>query len=233
MTAPAITPTSDTPRLRRQPLSYEAYLALPDESRIIEWVNGEVIFHVPPTPIHQSIVFYLSRLMGGFIEFNSLGQVLAAPVEVKLWGGGPSREPDLLFIANDRLDIIGEKRIEGPPDLIVEIVSPASLTLDRVTKFREYEQAGVGEYWIIDPRPYQQQADFYVRGADGLFAPAPVDSDGVYASVVVPSFRLRVAWLWQSPLPNPQRALAEMLADAPGLSDELRALYREMLRLLP
>ncbi len=56
---------------------------------------------------------------------------------------------------------------------------------------------------------------------------------GIYASPTLPGFRFNVAWLWQTPSPNPQRALAWMLADAPGLSDELRAAYRELLRLLP
>ncbi|MCL4805291.1 MAG: Uma2 family endonuclease [Anaerolineae bacterium] len=219
-------------QLRQYPLSYEEYLALPDEARVIEWANGEVLFHMPPTPVHQDIISYLGALMRHYIHQLKLGRVLLAPVEVKLWPDGPSREPDLLFIGNERLERIGERRFEGAPDLVVEVVSPASVTLDRITKFREYEQAGVGEYWIIDPRPYQQQADFYVRDADGLFVPAPLDDDGSYTSQVVPGFRFQPVWLWQSPLPNPQRALAGMLADAPGLPDELRALYREMARLL-
>ena len=230
MAIPVITPTSDSPRLRRQALSYEEYLALPDESRIIEWVNGEAIFHIPPTPAHQIISSFIEKLLGYYVDLLGLGLVLDAPVEVKLWPGGPSREPDLLYITNEKLPMIGEKQIEGTPDLIVEIVSPASITLDRITKFREYEQAGVGEYWIIDPRPHQQQADFYARDEEGHFIPAPVDKDGVYTSRVVRGFRLRVAWLWQLPLPNPRHALAEITADAAAQSDELRALYREMAR---
>lgn len=229
MEASAITPTV---RTMRRLLSYEEYLALPEETRIVEWVNGEVIYHVPPTPFHQNIALFLGTLIRLYVDQLSLGVVLIAPLEVKLWPGGPSREPDILFVANNKLDQIGDKRFEGAPDLIVEVVSPASVTLDRVTKFREYEQAGVGEYWIIDPRPYQQQADFYVRDEEGHFAPAAVDEDGVYRSHVAPGFRLQVGRLWQSPPVNPQRALAEMLVDAPGLPDALRAVYREMLRLL-
>ncbi len=232
MAIPVITPTSDSPRLRRQSLSYEEYLALPDESRIIEWANGEAIFHMPPTPTHQIISSFIEKLLGYYVDLLGLGLVLDAPVEVKLWPDGPSREPDLLYLSNEKLSMIGEKRIEGAPDLIVEIVSPASITLDRITKFREYEQAGVGEYWIIDPRPHQQQADFYVRDDEGHFVPAPVDSDGVYTSRMIGGFRLRVAWLWQLPLPNPRHALAEIMTAAADLPDELRALYREMARLL-
>jgi len=155
---------------------------------------------------------------------------------VKLWPDGPSREPDVLFVGRERLSQLGLQRFDGAPDLVVEVVSRASLTADRVDKFREYERAGVREYWIIDPRPHQQQADFYVRDAEGRFVPAPVDDDGVYASTVAPGFRLRVAWLWpaepEAKLPDIDLALAWMLADAPGVPEELRALYREMVRLL-
>jgi len=212
-------------------MSYEEYLALPDEV-IVEWVDGEVIFHVPPTPFHQSINFFLSTLIGMFVKQFELGQILTAPVEVKLWPGGPSREPDIIFIGRDKFSQIDNKRFNGAPDLVVEVVSPGSVTIDRVDKFREYERAGVGEYWIIDPRHQKQQADFYVRNEQGVFTPVEIDDDGVYASALLPGFRLQIAWLWQPETVNIQRALAVMLADAPGLPDELRALYREMARLL-
>ncbi len=230
MEAPTITRTESR---GKEYVSYEAYLALPDENRIVEWVDGEVVDHVPPSPVHQDIADILTMLLKAYVNQLGLGRVNSAPLEVKLWPGGPSREPDVFFAGNDKLGQVGDKRFDGAPDLVVEVVSPSSLTLDRITKFREYERAGVGEYWIIDPRPFQQQADFYVRDADGLFVPAEIDDEGVYHAHVVPGFRLQAGWLWQSPPVNPQRALAWMLADSPGLPDELRAAYREMLRLLP
>lgn len=230
MEAPTITRTESR---GKDYVSYEAYLALPDENRIVEWVDGEVVDHVPPSPVHQDIADILTMLLKAYVNQLGLGRVNSAPLEVKLWPGGPSREPDVFFAGNDKLAQVGDKRFDGAPDLVVEVVSPSSLTLDRITKFREYERAGVGEYWIIDPRPFQQQADFYVRDSDGLFVPAAIDDEGVYHAHVVPGFRLQVGWLWQSPPVNPQRALAWMLADSPDLSDELRAVYREMLRLLP
>jgi len=215
-----------------QLLSYEEYLALPDDSRIIEWVDGRVHYHMPPTPMHQIISSLIEKLLGNYVAVLNLGLVLDAPVEVKLWPNGPSREPDLLFVSTDKLSWIGDKRFNGAPDLVVEIVSPTSVTLDRIDKYREYERAGVHEYWIIDPRPFQQQADFYIRNDQGRFVPAEVNSEGVYYSHVVPGFRLQLSWLWQAPTINPQRALADMLAEAPGLSDDLRAAYRELRRLM-
>ncbi len=219
-------------RHTKRKLSYEEYLALPDDGRIVEWVNGEIITHMPATPLHQNVVIFLIKLLSNYIDRLNLGHLLAAPVEVRLWPNGPAREPDVLFIGRERLAQLTERRFEGGPDLVVEVVSPGSVTIDRVDKFLEYEQANVSEYWIIDPRPHQQQADFYIRDAGGRFAAAPLDDEGVFASAVLPGFRLNVAWLWQEELPDAERITAGLLADAPGLPDELRALYREMARVL-
>lgn len=223
-------------RVRKRAASYEAYLALPDDGRLVEWADGEIIEHMPPTEGHQNIVIYLVALLRDYVNQLNLGRVLVAPFPVQLWPGGPVREPDVLFIGRDKLPLTHPARFEGAPDLVVEIVSPASVTLDRITKFREYEQAGVREYWIIDPRPHQQQADCYGRDEDGHFVPLPPDEVGVFWSRVVPGFRIPVNRLWlvgpQNELPNIALPLAEMLADAPGLPDELRAAYRQLATLL-
>ncbi len=216
---------------RKARMSYEEYLALPEEG-IVEWVNGEIIRHLPATASHQDIVGLLFALIRDFIRVLGIGRVFVAPFEVKLWPGGPAREPDILFIGQDRLSGLSDRRFEGGPTLVVEIVSPGSATIDRVDKFREYERAGVGEYWIIDPRHQKQQADFYVRDDQGLFTPIDISDEGIYAATLLPGFRLQIAWLWQPDAVDVQRALAGMLADAPGLSDELRAVYGEMARLL-
>ncbi len=230
MTAPA--PSRST-RLRRAPSPYEAYLALPDEGRVVEWNDGEIIYHMPPTLPHQDLTVFLAALLRAYAHTLAVGRVIAAPFEVKLWPGGPSREPDVFFVGRRNLSRLDERRLNGPPDLVVEVVSPSTAVLDRAEKFLEYERAGVEEYWIIDPRPRQQQADFYTIGPDGRFAPAPVDDAGVYTSTVLPGFRLRLAWLWRPERVGVERAVAESRADAPDLSDDLRALYRRLLELLP
>jgi len=228
MEAPTIVKAS--PR-RKEPMSYEEYLALPDEG-IAEWVEGEVIRYIPATASHQDIVGLLFALIRNFIHVLGIGRVFVAPFEVKLWPGGPAREPDILFVGQERLSPLSDRRFEGGPTLVVEIVSPGSVTIDRVDKFREYERAGVGEYWIIDPRHQKQQADFYVRDEQGQFMPIDISDEGIYASTLLPGFRLQIGWLWRPEEVNVQRALSGMLADAPGLSEELRAVYSEMARLL-
>ena len=115
------------------------------------------------------------------------------------------REPDLLFVANEHGNRLRPTYVDGPADLVIEIVSPDSEERDRVTKLAEYEGAGVPEYWLVDPVP--QEATFYRLGADGRYDAVPINVDGFYHSAALPGFRLWVAWLWQRPLP----ALAEVL----------------------
>lgn len=80
-------------------MAYEEYLSLPDDGHLVEWVDGEVLFHTPPTPIHQSIILFLSKLLGSYVDQMGIGTIYLAPLEVKLWAGGPSREPDIFSLA--------------------------------------------------------------------------------------------------------------------------------------
>jgi hypothetical protein len=95
-----------------------------------------------------------------------------------------------------------------------------------VEKFIEYEQANIREYWVIDSRPRHQQADFYQRGANGRFAPAPLDEDGTYRSVVLPGFWLYPDWLRAELLPPVPLKLAEIAKDMTALPEDVRTAYR-------
>lgn len=97
--------------------------------------------------------------------------------------------------------------IAGAPDIVWEIISPDSEERDWRDKLPEYEQAGIREYWIINP--YVETAYLYVRDAQGSYQRAP-ETDGVLRSTVIPDFWLRTAWLWQQPLPGVLASLREM-----------------------
>lgn len=181
-------------------MGYDDYLQLTGEGLHAEWVNGEVIIFVPPTDRHQDLLRFLVKLIDTFVELFGLGVTRFAPYEVQLIPGGSSREPDLLFVAKEHRDRVTSKRIEGAPDLVVELFSLNSVHRDRVDKFDEYEQAGVREYWIIDSRPEHTRAWFYVLGDDGQYKEA-VLQDGRFHSMILPGFWLQVDWLWQHELP--------------------------------
>lgn len=217
---------------QRIKMSYQEYLDFADEIHIAEWVEGEVLVYMPPVEIHQNIIRFLSFLLDSFAEFFNLGALLFAPFEVKLWPDGPSREPDIFFVTREKIHKLTTKRFEGAPDLIIEIISPSSVSEDRVRKFREYEQAGVKEYWIIDPRQYQQQVDFYVLGDDQQLHAAPLTDEGHFHSTVLPNFWFDINWLWRDLLPNPQMLLAQIMVSIDTLPANAKTTYQALYDLL-
>jgi Uma2 family endonuclease len=124
------------------------------------------------------------------------GRVFVVP-QMKL--GRSGREPDVLFVSNENQARVEGMYLNGPADLAVEIVSPESRGRDRKEKLREYEQAGVREYWIVDA--VNRQAEFYALNADGTYDSLPIVKD-VFQSRVIEGLWLDVKWLWQDPLPN-------------------------------
>ena len=203
-------PTVDAPPVqeRRLRMSYEEFLKWSDEDTHAEWVNGEVIVFMPPKTIHQQIVVFLSNLLSLYVRFFNLGEVLTAPFEMRVLPGRSSREPDLLFIAHEHQDRLTAERLDGPADLVVELVSDSSVARDRDDKFYEYQEAGVPEYWIIDPRPGKERADFYQLTPQGKYQAALPDANGRYHPSVLPGFWLDPNWLWQRPLPSALTILA-------------------------
>lgn len=96
-----------------------------------------------------------------------MGEIIYAPIDV-YFSETDTYQPDIIFISKDRLNIIGEKKIEGPPDLIIEILSPATAYYDLRIKKDTYEQNGVKEYWIVDP--IQKTIEIFVN-EKGRFEP--------------------------------------------------------------
>jgi Uma2 family endonuclease len=128
----------------RQRMSYDEFLNQIDESKQAEWVDGEAIVFTPPTTRHQQLVGFLYSLLLSHIQHFRLGEVIIAPFEMKTTPESNSREPDILFVSNEHLDRLTEKKLEGPADLVVEVISTSSVYRDRSDKFDEYEAAGVG-----------------------------------------------------------------------------------------
>jgi Uma2 family endonuclease len=215
-----LAPPSQEKRLR---MSYEEFLAWADEDTHAEWVDGEVIIFMPK-PRHQDVVTFVVTLLRLFVQFFHLGRVLTAPVEMKPTPTSNSREPDIIFIAQENLARLTEDRLEGPADVVVEVISGSSVARDRSDKFYEYQEAGVREYWLFDPRPGKERADFWVLDADGKYLPIPPDKGDVYRSTVIPGFWLRTAWLWLEEKPDPQLTFAEIVGFPAQVIELLRQL---------
>jgi Uma2 family endonuclease len=189
--------------IRRAPpktrLTWEEFLAWLDEDTHAEWVGGEIVMASPASMRHQQVAKLLTKVLDTYVEHHNLGEVFQAPFVMRLEARERGREPDLLFVSRERLNLIRATFLDGAADLVVEIISPESIGRDRGEKFVEYEASGVREYWLIDPD--RQMAEFYELGDDSRYHLARLDEDNIYRSRVVSGFWLRTDWLWQTPPP--------------------------------
>ncbi len=190
---------SATPLPPGKTLAYEEFLDWLEDDTHAEWVDGKVMLMSPISVKHQNVGRFLLALVSHFTELHQMGLVSYEPFQMKTGPDLPGRSPDILFVANENLSRLKETYLDGPADLVIEIVSPESRVRDRGEKYYEYEQGGVREYWLIDP--LRKQAEFNVLGEDSFYRAVPIGDDGIFRSRVLEGLWLKVDWLWQEPLP--------------------------------
>jgi Uma2 family endonuclease len=187
--------------LSRPPrMTFEEFLAWADEDTWAEWVDGEIIVLSPASLQHQKLDLWLASAFDTFVKERNSGIVLTAPFLMRLPTRPSGREPDILFVAREHLDRLKETYLDGPADLVVEIISPESRERDEQTKLREYEAGGVREYWLLDP--LKERAVFYQLDENASYDASAPDADGIYHSRVLEGLWLRQSWLWQKPPPK-------------------------------
>lgn len=147
---PAVAPAAHVAGPPQGRWTYADYAALPDDGTRYEIIDG-VLYRTPaPGTGHQSVSNLIATLLTIHVQFAGLGRVFAAPIDVEL-APGTVVQPDVLVVLNANLGAITPSRIIGAPDLVVEIASPSTAGYDRREKQDAYAQAGVREYWIVDP----------------------------------------------------------------------------------
>lgn len=176
-------------------LSYAEFLAQFADTHA-EWVDGKVILLVNNWQ-HQQILIFLTALLDTYLSLRPIGLLTIAGFQMKWSESSAGREPDLMLILNAHQDRIEENRLNGVADIAVEIVSPESRSRDYITKYDEYEQAGVPEYWLIDPD--RQLADIYHLDEAGLYRRVEKNALHELISPLLPDFALDPAQLWGVP----------------------------------
>jgi Uma2 family endonuclease len=130
-------------------LTYQDWLRLPDDGGRYEIVDGEIFMTPAPSIRHQDISSRLHSRLGPFLESSGAGRLFAAPTGVR-FSDDVVVQPDLLVVLAEHRSRIAEQVIDGPPDLVVEILSPGTARRDLVAKRELYARFGVPEYWIVD-----------------------------------------------------------------------------------
>ncbi len=132
-------------------VTYTDILSLGESNKRIELFDGDVIMTAMPDFSHQHTAFELAVAMRDSVKRTKLGVVLGNPMDVVL---SPYMvfQPDVSFISNERAEINDGTRINGAPDLVVEVLSESTEERDRTIKFREYARGGAREYWLVSVR---------------------------------------------------------------------------------
>jgi Uma2 family endonuclease len=171
------------------PYRLRDYDQLPDEPRC-ELVFGRLHMTASPFSRHQIVSYVLGQLLGRVAEAAG-GIVLQPPPDLVL-ADHSVVQPDLVYVSGPRLAIVRD-RLEGAPDLVVEVLSPSTATYDRTDKQRLYAFSGVKEYWLVDHE--RRQIEFLIYEAGCFVATPPVTSK--YRSPATPEIHLDLAELWR------------------------------------
>lgn len=142
-------------------MTIEEYDSLPENVRV-ELIDGEVYDMASPSRIHQTLVVKLCNIISNYIEKNDGEcEVYVAPFDVKLNDKADKPtivQPDIFIVCDKSL--LDDKRCNGAPDFIIEIVSPTSIQMDYIKKLSLYNDCGVKEYWIVNP--ISKEVDVYL-----------------------------------------------------------------------
>ena len=132
-------------------LTYEEYLKTPEIKARYDIVDGVMTMAPVPTLEHQKILRQLFLMLHQFVSEQQLGEVFFAPADVIIVREPlHTRQPDLLFVSNERASILGDQ-VEGAPDLVAEILSPSNTRSDLEAKLSDYATLGVSECWLVSP----------------------------------------------------------------------------------
>jgi Uma2 family endonuclease len=158
---------SDMPLAHAEPIrqTYEDFLKFPDDGLRHELIDGEHVVTPSPVSWHQRLASRLIVALGKHLEAEPVGEVFGAPFDVIL-SEHDVVEPDVLYVSNERREIVRDW-VHGAPDLVIEILSPATRRRDELQKRDLYDRYGVREYWIVDPDGEAVTA--YRRGPEGGF----------------------------------------------------------------
>jgi Uma2 family endonuclease len=186
-------------------LTFEAYLEAYDGVHA-EWVEGRVFVMSPGNEPQGRLSRFLGAIVQHWAEEHGLGETYVNAYPLRL-SETTAREPDVFFIRAENADRAQGTFVDGAADLVIEIVSPSTRAVDRGVKYYEYEQAGVPEYWLIDPM--RERVEAYQLGAGGVYEPMALGEPAVLRSEVLPGMWIAVEWLWRRPLPRMSEVFRE------------------------
>lgn len=187
-------PTAKARKLTSRRWTFEELAAeLPESNQPTELWDGELVMSPAPSFFHQEIVDRFHDLLKIWVRRHRLGKTVTAPMDMVL-SARRSTQPDVLFVSNERLNIVGDS-VMGAADLVAEVISPTSRRRDRIDKRDLYEQYGVKEYWLLDPEAQTVEVLHLEKGEFRLLGRWKVGEQA--RSALLTGFVVSVALLFQ------------------------------------
>lgn len=171
-------------------LTVEDYRELPETGPRYQLIEGDLEMAPAPNRYHQDISRNLEYILLDYLEENPIGKLYDAPFDVYLDRHNVF-QPDILFVSNARRSILTDAGAEGAPDFVVEILSPSTTDLDRISKHRVYARSGVQELWIIDPE--RKHIEIYLLSKDAAAPAAVYGEKDQFESAFFPGLRFNSA----------------------------------------
>jgi Uma2 family endonuclease len=144
-------------------LTYKDYEALPADGRRYELHEGELSVTPAPSPKHQETALNLAIPLNQHVKARGLGKVFVSPIDCIL-SDVTIVQPDIVYLAPERLPAVSSRGIEGAPTLVIEVLSPSTIQIDRSVKFQLYARHGVPYYWVVDPEARRIEAYRFLEG---------------------------------------------------------------------
>lgn len=183
--------------VRSGAFTYDDFAAMIHDGDKADLIDGAIYMASPDNTENAELQVWLLRLLAEFVDIYQLGTVYGSRVAYRL-DDKNSPEPDISFVPVQWKSKIKRGRVEGPPALAIEVVSPDSAQRDYEQKLLLYQSAGVLEYWIIDPD--EQKASFFIRKGQSL-VPGKVIKH-LWHSIVLKGLTLDIRWLWSPRRPR-------------------------------
>jgi Uma2 family endonuclease len=174
-------------------LTYQDYAALPNDGKRYEILDGELNVSPAPGRRHQAVLLRFAVALHAHVTARGLGEVYNAPFDVIL-AETTIVQPDLIFVANDRLAMFSERGAEGAPTLAIEVLSPSTIRTDRTTKLQLYARYGLPYFWIVDPE--RRLIEVYRLAGDVYDGPQTFGGDDLTDLPPLDGLRLDPTSLW-------------------------------------
>jgi Uma2 family endonuclease len=184
-----LTPADHVPGPKQGKWNYGSYATLPHDGKRYEIIDG-VLYMVPaPNDFHQEIVALIISYLIPYIKHTGRGRVLGAPIDVVL-EPGTVVQPDVLVLLEEKGTQRKPAQTTRPPDLVIEVASPATAQYDRQGKYYAYARAGVKEYWIVDP--VKSEVEVFLLEGNAYHSSGIFRGEQTIPSLIVPDFAITV-----------------------------------------